>query len=83
MAPTSPTKWFIHAKNLEAYKELQQCNLPAVHCLSGWVSLEAKDDDWLHWTAVHHLIFIGVLETPFKHHLMASNKHSFGFQYDY
>jgi hypothetical protein len=33
--------------------------------------------------AAHHLTFIGVLETPFKHHLMASNKHSFNLQYDH
>jgi hypothetical protein len=27
--------------------------------------------------------FIGVLKTPFKYYLMASNKHSFNLQYDY
>jgi hypothetical protein len=30
--------------------------------------------------AAHHLIFIGILETPFKHHLMAFNKHSFSLK---
>jgi hypothetical protein len=32
--------------------------------------------------AAHHLTFIGVLKTPFKHYLMVSNKHNFSLQYD-
>jgi hypothetical protein len=34
MAPTLVTKWFIHAKILEFYKGLQQCNLLAIYRLS-------------------------------------------------
>ena len=42
MAPTSATKWIIHAKILKSHEGLQQCNLPTVHRLSDWVGLKPK-----------------------------------------
>ena len=82
MAPTLTTKWFIYVKTLEFYEGLQQCNLLTVHCLSDWGALKPKMMTDFIKQAAYHLIFIGVLETPFKYHLMAFNKHSFGLQYD-
>jgi hypothetical protein len=34
MAPTSATRWFIHAKTQEFEEELQQYNFPAIPCLN-------------------------------------------------
>jgi hypothetical protein len=33
--------------------------------------------------AAYHLTFIGILETPFEHYLIASNKYNFSLQYYY
>ena len=34
MAPTSATRWFIHATTIEFYEELQQYNLSVIQDLS-------------------------------------------------
>jgi hypothetical protein len=72
MASISAIKWFIRAKNLEFYEGLQQYNLSAVYCLNNWVALKPKTMTYFIGQAAHYLTFIGVLETPFKHHLIAS-----------
>jgi hypothetical protein len=37
--------------------------------------LKSKTVTYFIGEAAHHLTFINIFETPFKHHLMASNKH--------
>ena len=77
MAPIPTTKWFTHAKILECDEALQQYNWLSVRHLSDWVGPEPKAVAYIIREASHHMAYIGIIKTPFKHHLMAFNEHSF------
>ena len=81
--PTLASNWLKHAKILEFIVTLQQYLLSSILHLSDWVGLETNTVTYIIEEVAHHLTFIIVIKTSFKHHLMAFNKHSLTLQDNY